>query len=110
MNSRMRIAGTVLAGALVAGGCAAPGAGQSSTGYLATTEDVSKIQVGKTTSKEVEQALGAPVGVSRDARRGWDYWEYRVHRRSKIWIGVSSDGIVREVVQVPERTGNPGFI
>jgi outer membrane protein assembly factor BamE (lipoprotein component of BamABCDE complex) len=110
MNARLLFAGTVLAGALVAGGCAAPGAGQSSTGYLTSTENVAKIQVGKTTVKEVEQALGAPVEVSRDSRRGWDYWLYRIHRRSKIWIGVSSDGVVREVVEVYERTGNPGFI
>jgi len=108
MNSKMLIAGTVLAGALVAGNCAA--ADDSWKGYLKDTENVARIQVGKTTAKEVEQALGAPLGMSRDNRRGWDYWEYRIHRRSKVWIGISSDGIVREVTQVPERTGNPGFI
>lgn len=109
MNTRKCAAAAVLALALVTGGCAAPGARWD--GYLSTTENVVKIQVGKTTAKEVEQLLGAPVRVTHDGRRNWDYWEYRVYHqwpRSKLWIGISIDGVVREAIQIMERE-RPGL-
>src|SRR5712692_2240501 len=93
MKSKIGAVGVAFVAALMMAGCAVPG--ERLDGYLSTTENVIKIQVGKTTSKETEQLLGAPVRVTHDGRRNWDYWEYRVYRqgaRSTLWIGISIDG------------------
>jgi len=100
-------AAAAFAAALLAGGCATQG---GPAGHLSSTEDVVKIQAGKTTAREVEQLLGAPVDRQRDAGRGVEWWEYQVRdslRRITVWVGVGGDGVVREVVQRRERY-NPG--
>ncbi len=103
MKGRNCIVAAVIAVALTMNGCTAPG--NRPDGYLSTGENIAKIQAGKTTGKEVEQLLGAPLRVVPDGRRGWDYWEYRVYEwpRRKLWIGISGDGVVRDVVQLIER-------
>jgi len=107
MNATTWAAAAALAAALLAGGCATEG---GAAGRLASTENVVKIQAGKTTAKEVEQLLGAPLARQRDAGHGVEWWEYEVRdslRRITVWIGVASDGVVREIVQRRERY-NPG--
>jgi hypothetical protein len=97
-----------LAAAVLAGGCATEGKGP--TGHLASTENLARIQSGKTTGKEVEQLLGAPYARQRDAGRGLEWWEYQVRdslRRITVWVGVGGDGVVREVMQRREKY-NPG--
>ena len=103
----VRIA-AVLAAALVALAGAAPGYAN----YLATTAEVAKIRVGATTSKQVEALLGKPASVARDSRRGLDSWEYRgfeYAQRGSLWISFSSDGVVREVIQLRQKSA-PGAV
>lgn len=73
MNAKTMLTATMLAAALAAGGAAAQGCE-----FLTTTENVARIQVGKSTSKEVQDLLGKPASVTRNARHGWDQWEYPV--------------------------------
>jgi len=103
MNIRTRMAAAAFAALLVAG----EGAASGGSGLLSNTDNLAKIEVGKTTGREVEQLLGAPLKVSRDGRRNWDYWEYRLSgskwQSGTLWIGISSDGLVREVFRERER-------
>lgn len=101
MISKTMLTATMLAAVLVAGSASAQG-----DGYLRSTDNVARIQFGKSTSKEVLDLLGKPVSMSRNTRRGWDQWEYRVFaygERSTLWISLSDDGVVREVLQLMNR-------
>ncbi len=100
MNARMMMTAVMLAAAQLAGNAAAQG------DYLKSTENVAKIRTGQTTGTEVEALLGKSIRVTRNSRRGWDQWEYRVFaygERGTLWISLSDDGVVREVLQLMEK-------
>ena len=102
MNRGKRAIAVALAAWLVAAGWAAQGAN-----FLYSTENVARIRVGATTAKEVRELLGEPFNTRRDARRGWNGLEYRVFQygeRSVLWVSVSDDGVVREVIQLRQKS------
>ena len=73
---------------------------------LRSMEDVAKIRVGTTTEKEVRALLGDPSYTQRDARRNWNglqYYVFQYGERSIVWVSVSDDGVVREVIQMPHK-------
>ena len=73
---------------------------------LRSLENVAKIRVGTTTVKEVQDLLGEPNSTRRDSRRGWNALEYRVFmygESSVLWVSVSQDGVVREVIQLAQK-------
>jgi len=95
----------LLAAALA--GCASAGAG----GQGPATEDLAKLQVGKTTSAEVRTLLGAPRRVTRFDRMDRDVWEYRRYSdptdERLVAVQFSSDGIVREVLVLKDYNREP---
>ncbi len=101
MNARAMMMAVMLAATQLAGNAAA-----QSGDYLKSTENVAKIRTGQTTGNEVEALLGKSIRMTRNSRRGWDQWEYRVFsygERSTLWISLSDDGVVREVLQLVEK-------
>lgn len=101
MKTRIMAAAWALAAAMLSGNIAA----QTASPYLTSSENLSKVQVGVTNATQVRALLGEPLRMTKDARRAWDGWQYRVlayGQRNTLWISFSSDGVVREVVQLPE--------
>jgi hypothetical protein len=101
MNVRSIVAAMFAASAFSAG----PVASQGNL-YLKSTESLAKVRVGQTTGKEVEALIGPAMRITRNSRREWNQWEYRVFaygQRSTLWISLSDDGVVREVVELQER-------
>ena len=69
-------------------------------------ERVAKIQVGKSSSRDVEELLGKPDKVTRNNRKSqteWGYSTYADGRRGTLWIMTTDDGVVREVIQIVDR-------
>jgi len=89
--------------------CAALAAGAAEAQMSATQkiiENVAKLQVGKSNSKDVEALLGKPDKVTRNNRKSQDEWGYSIYAdslRGTVWVMMSDDGVVREVFQVMER-------
>ncbi len=106
MNAKRHARAAMLAGALAAAVFAAGAAAQGR--YVAAEENVAKIRVGTTSAKQVEELLGAPLRKYGADRRGLDSWEYKLFNYGDVhtlWISLSADGVVREVVQARERYG-----
>ena len=83
----------------------AAGSATAQSRAVQTAEAVAKLQVGKSTSKEVLELLGKADRVTRNERKGLDEWGYRVYERGQsgtLWISMSADGVVREVNNINE--------
>jgi hypothetical protein len=68
-----------------------------------TVENVSKVAANTWTKKEVRELFGPPFLVSslpRLQRETWEYQLLEVDFKWKLWVQFSSDGVVREVLQV----------
>lgn len=107
MNVRIFAAAWAVAAALLATGSVA----QSDAGYLKSTENVARIQIGTTTATQVKALLGEPLRISKNSRRAWDVWEYRTisyGQRGSLYVSSSAaDGVVREVIQQAEYRFSP---
>jgi len=99
MNAGWMQSVVLLFAALAAGGVMAQGRD------LRVTEVVAKLQLGKSSSKEVLDLLGKSDRVIRNERKGSEEWGYRMYadgERSTLWISMSADGVVREVLNLRE--------
>lgn len=75
-----------------------------------TSENIKKISPNSTTAKEVRELLGPPWRVVRMPRQNLDSWEYpwqNVEDRRILWVNLSSDGVVREVVEMHDYESDP---
>ncbi|MBI3375129.1 MAG: hypothetical protein HY017_25690 [Betaproteobacteria bacterium] len=66
-----------------------------------TYENVAKLVPGATTAKETRLILGPPAFVSATGRLPGVWWEYpmvQLTRLKALWIRITDDGIVRDVI------------
>jgi hypothetical protein len=76
-----------------------------------TDENLAKIVAGTTTAPQVRALLGPSTTKSRMPRQARDVWEYRMGDNATpylLWVQFSNDGIVREVIKLPELNGASG--
>lgn len=75
-----------------------------------SAENIRKIAPNATTAKEVRELLGPPWRVVRMPRQNVDSWEYpwlNVEDRRILWVNVSGDGVVREVIEMHDYESDP---
>ena len=72
---------------------------------------LAKVVVGKTTGPQLRELLGPPNRIERMPRQRWSSWEYWMvvdAVPAHVWIQLSDDGIVREVVKSEDLSRDPG--
>jgi hypothetical protein len=102
MNIKAVLTAAMICVVLVAGGAQAQGGGDTRK----MAENVAKIQIGKSSSKDVEALLGKPDRVTRNNRKSHNEWGYSLYadgKRGTLWVMMTDDGVVREVFQVMDR-------
>lgn len=70
-----------------------------------TDENIRKIGAGVWTQKEVRELLGPPFDSGRLALRARQWWGYRYSAYGEmraLWVQFSDDGVVREVLDMPD--------
>jgi len=75
-------------------------------------EFIAKIQPGKTTSDEVLDILGPPSEVYRYPRQQREAWEYPLRKppeQKSLYVQMSPDKVVREVMELDDRVRDPFF-
>jgi hypothetical protein len=75
-----------------------------------TSDNIRKIAPNTTTAKEVRELLGPPWRVVRMPRQNVDSWEYpwlNVEDRRILWVNLSGDGVVREVIEMHDYESDP---
>jgi hypothetical protein len=75
-----------------------------------TFENIKRIAPDATTAKELRELLGPPFRIVRMERQRRDVWEYpwRVSEDQRIlWVQLSYDGTVREVVEMHDYEADP---
>ena len=75
-----------------------------------TWESIRKIAPNATTAKELRELLGPPFRIVRMERQQRDVWEYpwRVSEDQRIlWVQLSYDGTVREIVEMHDYESDP---
>lgn len=68
-----------------------------------TVENVQRLVTGQSTRQDVRDLFGPPFVVSRLTRLQREVWEYQiidVAFKWKLWVQMSDDGVVREVLQM----------
>jgi hypothetical protein len=73
-------------------------------------ESIGKIVPHATTAKEVRELLGPPYRITSMDRLKRDVWEYpwrNAEDRRMLWVQVSGDGIVREVIEMHDFESDP---
>lgn len=66
-----------------------------------TYENITRMTPGKTTAKEVREIFGPPPETGSTARQPGIWWSYPMAENSQLkvlWIRITDDGIVREVI------------
>lgn len=75
-----------------------------------TAENVAALRRGRTNARQVRELLGPPVGITRAPFRPLDVWEYRWANalgRRVLWVHLSDDGMVREVLDLNDDPYGP---
>jgi hypothetical protein len=75
-----------------------------------TWENIKRIAPNTTSAKELRDLLGPPFRVVRMERQQRDVWEYpwRVSEDQRIlWVQLSYDGTVREVIEMHDFEADP---
>jgi hypothetical protein len=65
-------------------------------------EHIRRIRVG-TSARETREILGPPATITRYRLKSADVWEYPwtlVEEKRALWISMSDDGVVREIVEM----------
>lgn len=79
---------------------------------LLAVENLKKLIPGVTTTAQLREDFGPPGRVSRLDRQQRDVWEYRMWGPSQepyyLYVQLSSDGIVREVLFLKDYNREPG--
>jgi hypothetical protein len=73
-------------------------------------ENIGKVVPNATTAKEVRLLLGPPYRITRMDRLQRDVWEYPwkiAEERRILWVQVSRDGVVREVIEMHDFESDP---
>lgn len=68
-----------------------------------TFENIKKVAPNASTAKDVRELLGPPWRVVRMPRQNLESWEYpwqNAEDRRILWVNLSGDGVVREVVEL----------
>jgi hypothetical protein len=64
-------------------------------------QHIKRIRVGTTTADQVKEILGPPYRITRAPSKPLDVWEYPWRSGAEnrvLWVSVSDDGIVREIL------------
>lgn len=72
---------------------------------LLTHENVAKLVPGKLTKKDVVELIGPSKLASTMPRQERDVWQYRRIERDErriLWVQFSYDGVLREVLDMPD--------
>lgn len=75
-----------------------------------TFDNIRKIAPDSTTAKEVRELLGPPWRVAHMPRKNVDSWEYpwqNAEDRRILWVNLSKDGVVREVIEMHDYESDP---
>ncbi len=75
-----------------------------------TLENVQRVVPGTSTREDVRELFGPPFVVSELPRLQREVWEYQLRDvtfRWKLWLQFSSDGVVREVLQMRHPDEDP---
>jgi hypothetical protein len=75
-----------------------------------TYANIKKIVPNTTSAKEVRELLGPPWRIERMSRQNLDSWEYPwavAEDRRILWVNVSDDGIVRQVIEMHDYESDP---
>jgi hypothetical protein len=79
---------------------------------LLAVENLAKLVPGVTTTAQVREQFGPPGRITRLDRQQRDVWEYRMYNASQdpyyLYVQLSSDGIVREVLFLKDYNKEPG--
>ena len=89
-----------------------PGGVLKSVEQLLTVENLPKLVPGVTTAEQVREHFGPPRRFSRLERQQRDVWEYYMYGWEPephfLYVQLSSDGIVREVLLLKDYKNEPG--
>jgi hypothetical protein len=75
-----------------------------------TRANISRIAVNSTTADQLRDLLGPPYRSVRLAFKPYDVWEYpwRLAEEKRIlWVSLSDDGIVRDVLEIHDFESDP---
>jgi hypothetical protein len=75
-----------------------------------TRDNVNRIAVNSTTRDQLRSLIGPPYRVVRAAFKPYDVWEYPWHvmeDRRMLWVSLSDDGVVREVLEIHDFESDP---
>lgn len=77
-----------------------------------TVENLARLVPGTTTAAQVRELLGPPWQVTHMARQGRDVWHYRMEDgalvRHDLYVQLSADGLVREVLMLKDYVNEIG--
>jgi hypothetical protein len=74
-------------------------------------EHIERIRVDTTTADQMKEILGPPYRITRAAFKPLDVWEYPWRSAGQarvLWVSVSDDGIVREVLDARDPEAGSG--
>ena len=63
-------------------------------------QHLQRIRVGTTTADQVKAILGPPYRISRDPFKPLDVWQYPWPSARDLWVSLSDDGIVRDILDI----------
>lgn len=75
-----------------------------------TPANIGRIAVNSTAKDPLRELLGPPYRVTRAPFKPYDVWEYPWHNmedRRMLWVSLSDDGVVREVVEIHDFESDP---
>jgi hypothetical protein len=75
-----------------------------------TQANIRRIAVNSTTKEQMRELIGPPYRVVRAAFKPYDVWEYPWHlveEKRMLWVSVSDDGVVRDVLEIHDFESDP---
>jgi hypothetical protein len=75
-----------------------------------TPADIGRVAANSTTKDQLSELLGPPYRVTRAAFKPYDvreYWWRNVEDLRRLWVSVSDDGVVREVIDTHDFEADP---
>ena len=63
-------------------------------------QHLQRIHIGTTTADQVKAILGPPYRISRDPFKPLDVWQYPWPSARDLWLSLSDDGIVRDILDI----------
>jgi hypothetical protein len=75
-----------------------------------TPANIRQISANSTTKAELRELIGPPYRVVRASGKPYDVWEYPWHiaeDRRMLWVSLSDDGVVRDVIDLHDYESDP---